>query len=112
MSIQLKFHYGKIENLNVCTNSIFFSIVIILRGLPGSGKTHLAKMIKETEQQQGGPAPRILSLDDYFTVEKEFPVEGARKVCKVYINCLCFLKMPDHILSVINFCLFIQNKFQ
>lgn len=44
----------------------------------------MAKLIKETEQQQGGTAPRILSLDDYFTVEKEVPVEGSRKVLLTY----------------------------
>ncbi|CAH1961530.1 unnamed protein product [Acanthoscelides obtectus] len=46
-------------------------IVIILRGPPGSGKTYLAKLIKDKEVEQGGSAPRILSLDDYFMVEQE-----------------------------------------
>uniref|UniRef100_A0A6P7F4H8 YLP motif-containing protein 1 n=1 Tax=Diabrotica virgifera virgifera TaxID=50390 RepID=A0A6P7F4H8_DIAVI len=46
-------------------------IVIILRGPPGSGKTHLAKLIKDKEIENGGSAPRILSLDDYFMVEHE-----------------------------------------
>ncbi|PRD30930.1 UNVERIFIED_CONTAM: Ylpm1 [Trichonephila clavipes] len=45
--------------------------VIILRGLPGSGKTYVAKLIKDKEVENGGSAPRILSLDDYFMVEKE-----------------------------------------
>ncbi|XP_060860603.1 probable cyclin-dependent serine/threonine-protein kinase DDB_G0292550 isoform X2 [Metopolophium dirhodum] len=44
-------------------------IVIILRGLPGSGKSHVAKLIKEKEVAMGGQAPRILSLDDYFMTE-------------------------------------------
>ncbi|XP_026809226.1 uncharacterized protein LOC113551273 isoform X2 [Rhopalosiphum maidis] len=44
-------------------------IVIILRGLPGSGKSHVAKLIKEKELAMGGQAPRILSLDDYFMTE-------------------------------------------
>ncbi|XP_025203854.1 YLP motif-containing protein 1-like isoform X2 [Melanaphis sacchari] len=44
-------------------------IVIILRGLPGSGKSHVAKLIKEKELSMGGQAPRILSLDDYFMTE-------------------------------------------
>ncbi|XP_050542910.1 YLP motif-containing protein 1-like isoform X2 [Daktulosphaira vitifoliae] len=44
-------------------------IVIILRGLPGSGKSHIAKLIKEKEISMGGQAPRILSLDDYFMTE-------------------------------------------
>ncbi|GIY30612.1 hypothetical protein CDAR_461223 [Caerostris darwini] len=46
-------------------------LVIILRGLPGSGKTYVAKLIKDKEIENGGSAPRILSLDDYFMVEKE-----------------------------------------
>ncbi len=38
--------------------------LIILRGLPGSGKTSLAKILSE-----GGKYP-IFSIDDYFTNEK------------------------------------------
>jgi YLP motif-containing protein 1 len=41
-------------------------LVIIMRGLPGSGKTHIARNIKSTETEQGFEAPRILALDDYF----------------------------------------------
>ncbi|KAG8198182.1 hypothetical protein JTE90_006927 [Oedothorax gibbosus] len=46
-------------------------IVIVLRGIPGSGKTHVAKLIKDKEVENGGSAPRILSLDDYFMAEQE-----------------------------------------
>nr|CAD7412961.1 unnamed protein product [Timema cristinae] len=46
-------------------------LVIILRGPPGSGKTFVAKLIKDKEVEMGGSAPRILSLDDYFMVEVE-----------------------------------------
>ncbi|PKK31501.1 YLP motif containing 1 [Columba livia] len=46
-------------------------IVIIMRGLPGSGKTHVAKLIRDKEVECGGPAPRVLSLDDYFITEVE-----------------------------------------
>ncbi|KAK8750860.1 hypothetical protein OTU49_015030, partial [Cherax quadricarinatus] len=46
-------------------------IAIILRGPPGSGKTTMAKMIKDREVENGGSPPRILSLDDYFMVETE-----------------------------------------
>lgn len=49
-------------------------IVIILRGLPGSGKTHLAKLIRDKEAEHCGSAPRILSIDDYFMVEKDIVV--------------------------------------
>ncbi|KAK6920824.1 hypothetical protein RJ641_014502 [Dillenia turbinata] len=43
--------------------------VIILRGLPGSGKSYLAKVLRDTEVENGGDAPRIHSMDDYFMTE-------------------------------------------
>ncbi|XP_075050291.1 YLP motif-containing protein 1 [Mixophyes fleayi] len=46
-------------------------IVVIMRGLPGSGKTHVAKLIRDKEVECGGSAPRVLSLDDYFITEVE-----------------------------------------
>ncbi|KAJ7945973.1 YLP motif-containing protein 1 [Quillaja saponaria] len=46
-------------------------IVIILRGLPGSGKSYLAKMLRDLEVENGGVAPRIHSMDDYFMTEVE-----------------------------------------
>ncbi|GMJ05739.1 hypothetical protein HRI_004243100 [Hibiscus trionum] len=46
-------------------------IVIILRGLPGSGKSYLAKMLRDLEVDNGGDAPRIHSMDDYFMTEVE-----------------------------------------
>ncbi|XP_019451155.1 PREDICTED: YLP motif-containing protein 1 isoform X2 [Lupinus angustifolius] len=45
--------------------------VIILRGLPGSGKSYLAKMLRDIEVENGVDAPRIHSLDDYFMTEVE-----------------------------------------
>lgn len=43
-------------------------MVILLRGLPGSGKSHLAKLIKDKETEIGGSGKvRILSIDDYFS---------------------------------------------
>ena len=41
----------------------------MLRGAPGSGKSHAARLIREAEVEHGGPGadpPRILSLDEYF----------------------------------------------
>ncbi|KAJ8753656.1 hypothetical protein K2173_026332 [Erythroxylum novogranatense] len=46
-------------------------MVIILRGLPGSGKSYLAKMMRDLEIENGGSAPRIHSMDDYFMTEVE-----------------------------------------
>ncbi|CAG9859718.1 unnamed protein product [Phyllotreta striolata] len=59
-------------------------IVIILRGPPGSGKTFLAKQIKDKEVENGGSAPRILSLDDYFLVEQEKKIveDGKAQIVK------------------------------
>lgn len=41
-------------------------LAIVLRGLPGSGKSFVAKRLKDIEVEQGGDAPRIHALDDYF----------------------------------------------
>lgn len=46
-------------------------IVLIIRGLPGSGKSTLARAIKEHEEAASPLSKiRLLSLDDYFVVEK------------------------------------------
>ncbi|KAJ4789161.1 P-loop containing nucleoside triphosphate hydrolases superfamily protein [Rhynchospora pubera] len=45
--------------------------VVILRGLPGSGKSYLAKALRDVEVENGGSAPRIHSIDDYFMIEVE-----------------------------------------
>uniref|UniRef100_A0A2C9K7P1 YLP motif-containing protein 1 n=1 Tax=Biomphalaria glabrata TaxID=6526 RepID=A0A2C9K7P1_BIOGL len=46
-------------------------IVVIIRGLPGSGKTYISKLIREKETNYGGSAARMLCLDDYFMVESD-----------------------------------------
>ncbi|KAL3152477.1 hypothetical protein ABBQ32_001512 [Trebouxia sp. C0010 RCD-2024] len=46
-------------------------LAIVLRGLPGSGKSHIAKKLKHIEVEQGGEAPRIHAIDDYFYTEVE-----------------------------------------
>ncbi|XP_023259238.1 YLP motif-containing protein 1 isoform X2 [Seriola lalandi dorsalis] len=46
-------------------------IVIIMRGLPGSGKSHVARLIRDKEVDCGGAPPRVLVLDDYFMTEVE-----------------------------------------
>ncbi|CAG4961979.1 unnamed protein product [Colias eurytheme] len=45
-------------------------ILIILRGPPGSGKSYLAKLIRDREAEHGGTV-RIMSIDDYFMQEGE-----------------------------------------
>ena len=57
-------HYSL--NIKKLLYMMYLQIVVIIRGLPGSGKSVLAKKIKEVETENGGSAPRILSMDDYF----------------------------------------------
>lgn len=45
--------------------------VVILRGFPGSGKSYIAKTLRDVEVMNGGSAPRIHSMDDYFMSEVE-----------------------------------------
>lgn len=42
-----------------------------MRGPPGSGKSHLAKKIKDVEYNKFQASVRILSIDDYFTSEND-----------------------------------------
>lgn len=46
-------------------------VSIVLRGLPGSGKSYLAKKMKVVEVEQGGDAPRIHAIDDYFVTVRD-----------------------------------------
>lgn len=39
--------------------------------LSGSGKSYLAKMLRDLEVENGGDAPRIHAMDDYFMTEVE-----------------------------------------
>uniref|UniRef100_T2MFH0 YLP motif-containing protein 1 n=1 Tax=Hydra vulgaris TaxID=6087 RepID=T2MFH0_HYDVU len=59
------------------------NIVIILRGIPGAGKSFVAKLIKDKESYYGAPAPRILVLDDYFMQEVEKTEIGPDKKTKL-----------------------------
>jgi len=68
---------------------------IFMRGASGSGKSFAAKLIKDKEVENGGNAPRILSLDDYFMAEVEKEVqdpETGRRVKSKVIN-------PSHLLK-------------
>lgn len=55
---------------NIFFPLFFSSIVIIMRGIPGSGKSFVAKAIKDKEHELGGSA-RILSIDDYFMTDDD-----------------------------------------
>ena len=50
-------------------------MVIILRGVPGSGKSHLAKLVKNREMEAGGEKMRTMCLDDYFDVDGVYEYE-------------------------------------
>jgi len=50
-------------------------LVIILRGVPGAGKTRVAQMIKAKELECGSAAPRMQCLDDYFECDGEYEYE-------------------------------------
>ena len=51
-------------------------LAVILRGLPGAGKSHVAKLLKEKEVEQGADAPRTMALDDYFDCDGEYEYEA------------------------------------
>lgn len=48
-------------------------LVIILRGLPGSGKSYLTNLIKTEEEKHASESdkPKVLSIDNYFSFEHE-----------------------------------------
>lgn len=50
-------------------------IAVVIRGLPGSGKSLIARRLRDAELATGGSAPRIHCIDDYFvTVSDAFPL--------------------------------------
>lgn len=58
-------------------------IMIVLRGVPGSGKTFLAWLIERKEIEMGNRAQfKLLSMDKYF--EREEYSEKCGEICKVY----------------------------
>ncbi|KAL1566283.1 hypothetical protein AAHA92_01912 [Salvia divinorum] len=73
-------------------------IVIILRGLPGSGKSYLAKLLRDFEVENGGTAPRIHSMDEYFMteVEKVEENEGSRSSGSIRGKKLAMKKVMEY----------------
>jgi YLP motif-containing protein 1 len=64
-------------------------MVVIVRGPPGAGKTYVSKLLKDKEVANGGTAPRMLCLDDYFVVEVqkvETDPETGKKVKKTVME--------------------------
>ena len=58
--------------------------IILLRGLPGAGKTTLAEVILHSNQ---GTKPDIISADNYFTDDKGVYHFDASKIKEAHINC-------------------------
>lgn len=73
-------------------------ICIIIRGPPGSGKSYVAKLIKEKERQMGDANLRILSIDDYFLVESETTEKNPKTGKKVF----CYYPSRSYLLMVLN----------
>ena len=62
-------------------------IAVIMRGLPGSGKTFIAKALRELEVGHGGEAPRIHALDDYFVTVSPSLLSAVKRRAKLQIHC-------------------------
>lgn len=45
-------------------------IAVVIRGLPGSGKSLIARRLRDAEVDAGGSAPRIHCIDDYFVTAR------------------------------------------
>lgn len=86
-------------------------IVVILRGPPGSGKSYVAKLIKQKEIEQGGDksAPRILSIDDYFMIEDDIEEKCPKTGRKVSISFREKFGLLDRT-TFINICVFFRRS--
>ena len=62
-------------------------ILIIMRGLPGSGKSFLTNLIKMEEEKHvsSSEKPKILSIDNYFLVEHEQIISNLNQANKKQI---------------------------
>lgn len=58
-------------------------MVIILRGLPGSGKSYLTNLIKSEEEKWSNEKPKVFSIDNYFITEQEETVSNLKKAKKI-----------------------------
>lgn len=63
----------------------------------GSGKSYLAKMLRDLEVESGGDAPRIYSMDDYFMTEVE-------KVCDWFQALLIFVLLWSSNFPLVSLC--------
>ena len=49
--------------------------------MTGSGKSYLAKALRDIEVMNGGSVPRIHSMDDYFMIEVEKVINFVALIC-------------------------------
>lgn len=70
--------------------------MIILRGLPGSGKSYLTNLIKAEEEKHASESekPKVLSIDNYFSFEHDQLINKKKQT-------VCYLK-PFLSKSIIN----------
>lgn len=61
-------------------------ILIILRGAPGSGKSHLTQLIKRKELEMVSSGPRIISINDYFEDDEGASCENEPQMLETYLN--------------------------
>jgi hypothetical protein len=47
------------------------AFVVLVRGVPGSGKSWLARRLRDLGQEEGGQPPRVLSIDAFFMVDTD-----------------------------------------
>ncbi|BDA42243.1 probable YLP motif-containing protein 1 at C-terminar half [Coccomyxa sp. Obi] len=70
-------------------------IAVVIRGLPGSGKSLIARRLRDAEVEAGGSGPRIHCIDDYFVTEVEKEVwekdaSGKQRLKRVQETEYCF----------------------
>ena len=61
-------------------------VSIILRGPPGSGKSHLAQLIKKKETEMGNSGLRIVSINDYFEALDEKDYDNELQMVETFLN--------------------------
>ncbi|XP_044262749.1 NEDD4-binding protein 2-like [Tribolium madens] len=55
-----------------------YKVLVILRGLPGSGKSHLGVVITDVTLGPGNNSQHILSTDDYFIQNRKYVFDPSR----------------------------------
>lgn len=72
----------------------------------GSGKSYLAKVLRDLEVENGGNAPRIHSMDDYFMTE----VEKVSSSSFSSIFPIFFIRAVDSVVHLSSYCLLLKGR--